>query len=140
MSDKGKSEEEKEETRDEEQATIQTLVELPKTGTPTQTLQELSTNMITMQVQTPCSNSKKVARILHYGDPKLDEEIIIPSYEYNTLTIEKINEIQVALDRRKRQEVLRREYKYRQALNEIKDIFMDAFSLLSPNETRPIIE
>ena len=42
-----------------------------------------------------------VARILHYGDPKLDEEIFIPSYESSTLTIEKINEIQGALDRRK---------------------------------------
>lgn len=96
--------------------------------------------MISMQVQTPGSSSRKVARIFPYGDPELDEEIIIPSYESITLTIEKINEIQGALDRRKRQEVLRREYKYRQALNEIKDIFMDAFSLQSPDETRPIVE
>ena len=64
--------------------------------------------MISLQLQTPGSSSKKVARILHYGDPKIYEEIIIPSYESNTLTIEKINEIQDALDRRKIQEVLRR--------------------------------
>ena len=77
MIDQGKLEEEKEETRDEEQATIQTLVELPKTGTPTQTFQKLSIDMIIMQVQTPGSSSKKVARILHYRDLELDEEIII---------------------------------------------------------------
>ena len=35
VSDKGKLEEEKEEIKDEEQATIQTLIELPKIGTPT---------------------------------------------------------------------------------------------------------
>ena len=34
----------------------------------------------------------------------------------------------------------KKEYKYRQALNEIKDIFMDAFSIQSPDESRPIIE
>ena len=51
-----------------------------------------------------------------------------------------MNEIQSALDRRRRQELLRKEYKYRQALNEIKDIFMDAFSLWSLNESRPIVE
>ena len=96
--------------------------------------------MIASQLQTPGLSSKKVDMILDYGDLELDEEIIIPLYESNTLTIEKINEIKGALDRRKRQEVLRREYKYRQALNEIKDIFMDAFRLQSPNETRPIIE
>ena len=56
------------------------------------------------------------------------------------LTKEKMNEIQSALDRRRRQEAMRKEYKYRQEMNEIKDIFMDSFSLQPPNETRPIIE
>ena len=40
-----------------------------------------------------------------------------------------MNEIQSALDKRRRQEAMRKEYKYNQAMNEIKDIFMDAFSL-----------
>ena len=101
-SNKEKQVEEKEETRYEEKTTIQTLVKLPKIGTPTQTLQKPSTDMITMQVQTLGSSSKKVAKILQYGDLELDEEIIIPFYESKTLTIEKINEIQSALDRRKR--------------------------------------
>ena len=34
-----KQEEEKEETKDKEESAIQTLVELPKIGTPTKTLQ-----------------------------------------------------------------------------------------------------
>ena len=82
----------------------------------TQTLQKMSTNMLALQIQTPSLSSTKVAMRLYYGIPKLDEEITIPYYESNTLIEEKINEIQGALDRR-RQEVLRREYKYRQALN-----------------------
>ena len=56
-------------------------------------------------------------------------EIKIPYYESNTLTEDKMNEIQSALDRRRRQEALRKAYKYKQAMNEIKDIFMDAFIL-----------
>ena len=44
------------------------------------------------------------------------------------------------MDRRKRQEILRKEYKHKQALHEIKDIFMDAFSLQSPDESKPIME
>ena len=96
--------------------------------------------MVSLQVQTPGLSLTKVAKILHYGDPKLDEEVIIPSYESNTLTIEKITEIQDALDRRKRKEILRKEFKHKQALNDIKEIFMDAFSLQSLDETNPIME
>ena len=44
------------------------------------------------------------------------------------------------MDRRRRKEALRKDYKYRQALNEIKDIFMDAFNLQSLDESRLIIE
>ncbi len=139
-SEKEKQIEEKEETRDEEESTIQTLVELPKIGTPTQTLQKSSIEMLALQVRTLGSSSTRVARTIHYGILELHEEIKIPYYESNNLTKEKINEIQCALDRRRRQEALRKDYKYRQALNEIKDKFMDAFSLQSLNESRPIIE
>ena len=81
-----------------------------------------------------------MVRKLHYGVPELDEKIKIPYYESSTLIKEKINEIQSALDRRRRQEALRKEHKHRHTLNEIKDIFMDAFSLQSLDESRPIIE
>ena len=51
-----------------------------------------------------------------------------------------MNEIQFALDKRRRQEAMRKEYKYNQAMNEIKDIFMDAFSLQPLDAKRPILE
>ena len=96
--------------------------------------------MLALQVRTPGLSSTRVAKTIHYGIPKLDEDIKIPYYESNTLTEENINEIQSALDRRRRQEVLRKEYKYRQALNGIKDIFMNAFILQSPDESIPIVD
>ena len=85
--------------------------------------------MLTLQITTQGLSSTRVARTIHYGIHELDEEIKIPYYESSTLTEEKMNEIQSALDRRRRQEAMRKEYKYRQAMSEIKDIFMDAFSL-----------
>ena len=51
-----------------------------------------------------------------------------------------MNEIKCALDKRRRQEAMRKEYKYMQAMNEIKDIFMDAFSLQPSDAKRPILE
>ena len=119
---------------------IQTLVEFPKIGTPTKSLQQLSTDMLALQVKTPGSSSTRVARTIHYGILELDEEIKIPYYESSTLIEEKMNDIQSTLDRRRRQEAMRKEYKYRKAMSEIKDIFMDAFSLQPPDGTRPIIE
>ena len=116
------------------------MIELPKTGTPTKTLQQPSSKMLALQITTPGSSSTRIARTIHYGIPKLDEEIKIPYYESSTLTEEKMNEIQSALDRRRRQEAMRKEYKYRQAMSEIKDIFMDSFSLQPPDATRPILE
>ena len=92
--------------------------------------------MLALKVRTLGSSSSRVARTIHYGIPELDEEIKIPYYDSITLTEEKMNEIQSALDRRRRQEVMRKYYKYRQAMNEIKDIFMDAFSLQPPDSSR----
>ena len=89
--------------------------------------------MLALQVRTPGSSSTRLARTIHHGIPELDEEIKIPYYESNTLTEEKMNEIQSALDRRRIQEAMRKEYKYRQEMSEIKDIFMDAFSLQPPD-------
>ena len=78
MIEEEKQIEEKIETRDEEKFAIQTLVELSKIGTPTQTLQKPSTDILALQVQTLGSSSKRVAKTLHYGIPELDEEIKIP--------------------------------------------------------------
>ena len=73
-------------------------------------------------------------------DPTLDEEIEIPKFDYATMSLEQINIMQQAWERKKNQEILRKEYKQRQALHEIKDIFLDAFSLQTPTETKPILE
>ena len=70
----------------------------------------------------------------------MDEEIVIPKYEYDNITLEQINLMQEALERKKKKEILKNEYKQKQALHEIKDIFLDAFSLQTPNETKPIME
>ena len=48
--------------------------------------------------------------------------------------------MQEALGRKKAQEIVRKEYKQKQALQEIKDIFLDAFSLQTPKEYKPILE
>lgn len=87
------------------------MVELPKIGTPTKDPQKLSINVMPLQIFAPSSSSTKVTRVLHYGDPKLDEEIVIPSYDLKTINIEQITTMQEALNRRKRQEILRKDYK-----------------------------
>ena len=69
--------------------------------------------MFTLQVRTPDLSSTRVARIIHYGIPKITKEIKIPYYDSSTLTKEKMNEIQSALDIRRRQEAMRKEYKYK---------------------------
>ena len=48
--------------------------------------------------------------------------------------------MQEALEKSKKQDMLKNEYRQRQALVEIKDIFHDAFSLQVPDETMPIME
>ena len=48
--------------------------------------------------------------------------------------------LQEALARKKHQELLRREHRQKQAFIEIKKNFLDAFSLPTPDATKPIIE
>lgn len=49
--------------------------------------------------------------------------------------------LQEALQRKKQQELLRRsKHKQKKTLHEINDIFLDAFSLPTPNEEKPILE
>ena len=56
------------------------------------------------------------------------------------MNIDHINEVQEALEKKKKQEILKNEYKKREALIKIEDIFLDAFTLQVPNETKPIME
>ena len=71
--DQGRSDDDKDIPKEKEQEAIQTLVNFLTTGTPTKVLQKLSTDVMPLQISTPSSSSKKVARVLHYGDPIIDE-------------------------------------------------------------------
>ena len=139
--EKDKSKETELTPKPQELAVIQALVNLPKFGTsPTKILQKLSTKVVPLQISAPGSSSSKVDKVIHYGDITLDEEIVIPKYDYDTMTIEKIGILQQALEKKKHQEMLRKEYRKKQALQEIKDIFLDAFIFPTPKETKPLLE
>ena len=64
----------------------------------------------------------------------------MPQFDYATMTLEHIGIMQEALEKKKQQEILRKEYKQRQALQEIKGIFLDSFGLQTPDESKPILE
>ena len=64
---------EEESPKEKEQETIQTLINFPTTRTPTRTSQQLRIEAIQLQISALVSSSTKVARVLHYGDPTLDE-------------------------------------------------------------------
>ncbi len=116
------------------------MVTLPSAKTPTQTSHEPSTEGMQLQVVTPSSSSSKLAKVLHYGDTFLDEEIVIPHFDFATMCLEDINQMQAILEKKKKQELLRKEYKQKIALQEIKDIFIDAFQLPQPDENQGIME
>ena len=86
------------------------------------------------------SGASKVAKVTHYGDAFLDEEIVIPQFNFATMTLEDIILKQATLENKKQKEILRKEYKQRHALQDIKDIFYNAFSLPPSDESKEIIE
>ena len=90
---------------------MHTLVNLSSVGTPSKSLPELSTIAIPLQVSTPGSSHSKVTKVIHYGDAFLDEEIVIPHFYLGTMTLEDINLLQVAIERRKQREIMRKGYK-----------------------------
>ena len=58
--------------------------------------------MVPLKMSAPGSSSRKVTRVLHYGDPELDEEIVIPRCDSKTMNLEQIYEVQEALEKRKK--------------------------------------
>ena len=56
------------------------------------------------------------------------------------MTIEEIGILQQALEKKKHQKKFRKEFRQKQALQDIKEIFLDAFSLPTPKETKPLLE
>ena len=59
----------------------------------------------------PGSSASKVAKVIHYGDNFLDEEIVIHQFNFATMTLEDINLMQATLEKEKQQDILRKEYK-----------------------------
>ena len=92
------------ETRKEkEEQAMQTLVSLPSTSTPIKSHQEPSTIVVSLQISTPVSSQSKFVKVLHYSDPFLDENIIIPHFESTTMTLDDLNKLQVAINRKRQQ-------------------------------------
>ena len=87
MIDKRIYEEIKDTPKEKEQETIQALLTLPTSCTPTKILQNPSIKAIPLQVSAPGSSSSKIAKVIHYGDVTLDEDIVIPKYDYATITL-----------------------------------------------------
>ena len=98
--DQGK-EDEKDTPKEEEVQAVQALVNLPLVGTPTKILQELSIAVVPLQMSTLGSGSSKVAKVIHYGDAFLDEEIVIPQFDFATMTLEDISLMQATLEKKK---------------------------------------
>ena len=102
--------------KEEEQQVMQTLVSLLVANTPTKTIQEPSTIVVPLQISTPGSSASRLAKVAHYGDTFLDKEILIPQFNFATMTLEDINMTQVALEKKKQQEIMRKEIKQRHAM------------------------
>ena len=80
---------------------MQALVNLPSADTPTKSLQESSTIVVPLQMSTLGLSTSKVAKVTHYGNTFLDEEIVIPHFDFVTMTLEDINLMQATLERKK---------------------------------------
>ena len=91
----------KDTSKEEEQQVVQALANLPLANTPTKSLQEPSTAAVPLQISTPGSGTSKVAKVTHYGDTFLDEEIVIPHFDFATMNLEDINLMQDSLERKK---------------------------------------
>ena len=87
--------------KEKEEEAAHTLVNLPSAGTPTKSQQEPSTAAVQLQISTPGSSQSNVAKVLHYGDPFLDETIIIPHFESETMTLDDLNKLQATIDRKR---------------------------------------
>ena len=65
---------------------------------------------------------------------------MLPKYDYDTMTIEKMGIVQEALARKKHQELFKIEHRKKQGFSNIKEIFLDAFSLPTLDETKSLIK
>lgn len=125
----------------EEQLAIQTLVTLPGTATPPiQALHRPSIEAIPLQSSRPSPRTSKVDEVTSFVDVNLDEVIQLPKFDFATITIEQMRILQDPLAKKKKHELLRQEHRQKQALLDIKEIFLDVFSLLALEANKSIIE
>ena len=80
---------------------MQTLVNIPSASTPTKSLPKSNTATIPLQISTPSLTHSKVAKVFHYGDAFLDENIVIPHFDFATMTLEDISVVKATIERRK---------------------------------------
>ena len=59
----------------------------------------------------PIPSSSKVEEVITYGYVSLDEEIVLPKFDYATITIEWMGILQESLAKKKHQELLKREHR-----------------------------
>ena len=90
---------------------MQTLVNVPSAITPMKSVLKLSTIVVPLKISTLGSTNSKVAKVFYYGDAFLDEDIVIPHFYFATMTLEDINVLQAAIERRKQQEIMRKEHR-----------------------------
>ena len=90
---------------------MQALVNLPLASTPIKILHELSIATVPPKMSTLGSSASKVAKIIHYKDAFLDEEIVIPHFDFATMTLADINLMESTLEKKKQQDILKKEYK-----------------------------
>ena len=64
----------------------------------------------------------------------LDEIITLPMCYLNTLTLDKMKELQTLLSRKEKKKQLRREKNKKHVLHTVKDIFVDAFGIINLND------
>ena len=117
------------------QVAIKTLVSLPHLSplaSPTKTRMQNLPYMLRTNSQ---GGFKEMIE-----DVDLNEVITIPKFDLETLTLEKIQILQEAFKKKKRQEKLKKEHTKRQVLYDKKDIFLDAFDIKYVQEDKSIVE
>ena len=92
-----------------------------------------------MQFSRQKPSSFKEEEITTYIDVSLDEDIVLLKFDLEKIIIKKMGILQEALAKNKIKELVRRDHRQKQALIDIKEIFLDAFSLLTLDENKSII-
>lgn len=98
-----------------------------------------------LQLSLPNDTPSQSQDVTHAGEKddksvSLDEVITLPKYYLNNLTLEKMQELQILLSRKAKQEQLKREKKRRHVLHIVEDIFIEAFGITDVNNHHIILD